>query len=105
MPYAVTHVETLHAGWTKLLRATVRFPDGRLVRREIEDHGAAVGVLPYDPDRRMAMLISQVRTPPLHAAGEATVLFTVGTTPDREHVWVAVAAPGAPFGTPTTLLA
>jgi nudix-type nucleoside diphosphatase (YffH/AdpP family) len=74
MPYAVTHVETLHAGWTKLLRATVRFPDGRLVRREVEDHGAAVAVLPYDPDRRVAMLISQFRTPPLHAAGEAAVL-------------------------------
>jgi 8-oxo-dGTP pyrophosphatase MutT (NUDIX family) len=74
MPYAITHVETLHAGWTKLLRATVRFPDGRLVRREVEDHGTAVGVLPYDPDRRVAMLISQFRTPPLHAAGEVTVL-------------------------------
>ena len=74
MPYAITHVETLHAGWTKLLRATVRFPDGRLVRREVEDHGAAVTVLPYDPDRGVAMLISQFRTPPLHAAGEVTVL-------------------------------
>ncbi len=74
MPYAITHVETLHAGWTKLLRATVRFPDGRLVRREMEDHGAAVAVLPYDPDRCVAMLISQFRTPPLHAAGEVIVL-------------------------------
>ena len=74
MTYAITRVETLYAGWTKLLRATVRFPDGRLVPREMEDHGAAGGVLPYDPDRRVAALISQFRTPPLHVAGLAAVL-------------------------------
>jgi hypothetical protein len=95
MPYAITHVETLHAGWTKLLRATVRFPDGRLVRREVEDHGTAVGVLPYDPDRRVAMLISQFRTPPLHAAGEVTVLeapaglLDEGISTERMHLFLA----------------
>lgn len=71
---AITGVETLHDGWTQILRATVRYPDGRLVRREMEHHGAAVGVLPYDPDRRVAMLISQIRAPPLHVANEAAVL-------------------------------
>jgi nudix-type nucleoside diphosphatase (YffH/AdpP family) len=46
----------------------------RDVRREIEHHGDAVAVLPFDPDRRVAMLVRQLRAPVLHAAGRASVL-------------------------------
>ena len=34
-------------------------------RREIEDHGRAVAVLPYDPDRGVALLVEVPRAPVL----------------------------------------
>lgn len=57
-----------YAGWTKLLVATVRLPDGRTAAREIEDHGEAICVLPYHPIRKTAVLVRQSRVPVLFAA-------------------------------------
>ena len=42
--------------------------------REIEDHGRATAVLPYDPTRRVALLVEQFRTPAFYAAGVTSVL-------------------------------
>ncbi|TMJ50944.1 MAG: NUDIX hydrolase [Alphaproteobacteria bacterium] len=67
----ITHVETVHSGWAKFLLAAVRLPDGRSFRREIEDHGTAACVLPYDPGRRTAVLVRQFRAPIYYAAREA----------------------------------
>lgn len=64
----IVNVETAYQGWGRYLIATIRLPDGRTMRREIEDHGAAVAVLPYDPERRTAMLVRQLRVPALYAA-------------------------------------
>jgi nudix-type nucleoside diphosphatase (YffH/AdpP family) len=69
MPHEIVALETVHDGWAKLFVATVRLPDGRTMKREIEDHGQAVTVLPYDPQRRTAMVIRQFRAPAFHAAG------------------------------------
>ena len=59
----------IYAGWSTFSVATVELPDGSRIRREIEDHGDAVAVLPYDPQRRVATLVRQLRAPLLHAAG------------------------------------
>jgi nudix-type nucleoside diphosphatase (YffH/AdpP family) len=67
--HEITAVETLHEGWGKLLRLTIRLPDGHSIKREVEDHGAAVSVLPYDPERRTAILVRQFRAPPFHVDG------------------------------------
>jgi nudix-type nucleoside diphosphatase (YffH/AdpP family) len=72
--HRIVGVETLHEGWGKLLLLRVELPDGHVLTREVEDHGAAVAVLPYDPERRRAMLVRQFRAPVFHAAGEAEVL-------------------------------
>lgn len=74
MPYAITGTKKVYQGWSDLLLATVRGPDGEEFGREIEDHGAAVGVLPYDPERRVAVLVRQFRAPVTHASGEADLL-------------------------------
>jgi nudix-type nucleoside diphosphatase (YffH/AdpP family) len=66
-----------YAGWTKLLVATVRLPDGRTIRREIEDHGEAVCVLPYHPIRKMAILVRQARLPVLYAANRQQTLEAI----------------------------
>ncbi|AWN41610.1 NUDIX hydrolase [Methylobacterium durans] len=60
---------TVHDGWSRFLVAEVAMPDGTPIKREIEDHGRAVGVLPYDPERRIAVLISQFRAPAFYADG------------------------------------
>lgn len=60
---------TVHEGWSTFSIARFRLPDGTVVNREIEDHGRAVGVLPYDPIRKVAVLISQFRPAVLLAGG------------------------------------
>ena len=74
MTYAIIGLEPRYQGWSNYYIATVRTPAGEDIRRELEDHGEAVAVLPYDPERRVAMLIRQYRTPVLHAAGRQDLL-------------------------------
>jgi nudix-type nucleoside diphosphatase (YffH/AdpP family) len=57
----IIEVETIYDGWSKCLLAHVRLEDGTIVKRQIEDHGNAVVVLAYDPERRCATLIRQSR--------------------------------------------
>ena len=59
------NTETIHQGWGRLLRVTARLEDGAEVQREVEDHGRAVAVLPFDPDRRTALLVRLLRMGPL----------------------------------------
>lgn len=61
MAVEIVRTELAHSGWTKLLIATIRLPRGQIVRREIEDHGTAVCVLPYNRERRTAILVRQFR--------------------------------------------
>lgn len=63
-----------HQRWSRLFVATIRLPDGQTVQRDVEDHGQAVAVLPFDPQRRTALLVRQFRAPPFYAAGEAEML-------------------------------
>lgn len=66
--------ETLYSGWLKLHRATLSGDDGESFVREIEDHGAGVAVLPYDPVRRTALLIRLPRAPVIWAGGPELML-------------------------------
>lgn len=74
MKAEILNLRTVHEGWSRFSIATVRLADGTVVERQIEDHGNAVGVLPYDPERRVATLVRELRVPPLLAAGEQTQL-------------------------------
>ena len=56
-------------GYIKLLKLRVRLPDGAEVDREVESHGDAATVLPYDPDRKVALVVSSPRLPILKATG------------------------------------
>lgn len=66
----IIKVEEKYHGWSRLLVASIKLPDGRTITREIEDHGSAACVLPYDPVRRTAIVIGQARAPAL-LAGQA----------------------------------
>ena len=74
MGYAIIDEKVLHDGWGRLLGLRIRLPDGEVIKREVEDHGNAICVLPYDPERRVAVLVRQFRAPVFHAAGEADLL-------------------------------
>jgi nudix-type nucleoside diphosphatase (YffH/AdpP family) len=74
MSVEIIEMEEKYRGWCRLLLARVRYPDGRIVSREIEDHGRAACVLPYDPVRRIALLVRQLRVPALYAGGDTAIL-------------------------------
>lgn len=69
MAVELREVETLYQGYSTLMMATLVAPDGSVIRREIEHHGDAVAVLPYDAGRRMAILVSLPRAPVIWAGG------------------------------------
>jgi nudix-type nucleoside diphosphatase (YffH/AdpP family) len=63
-----------HKRWSQMRIAELRLADGTTFLRDVEDHGDAVAVLPYDPARRVALLIRQFRTPPFVVVGDGTML-------------------------------
>ena len=73
----IIRTRTAHAGWSKLLVAAIRLPDGSTIEREIEEHGAAVCVLPYNAARRTAILVRQFRAAVLFAAKEGETLEAI----------------------------
>jgi nudix-type nucleoside diphosphatase (YffH/AdpP family) len=70
----IVRTDTVYEGWTSIRVVTIAFEDGVSVRREVEDHGSAVGVLPYDETRRVAIVIRQPRAPVLLAGGGEDVI-------------------------------
>lgn len=75
--HEIVRADTEYAGWTRLIVATIRLPDGRTIKREIEDHGAAMCVLPYNPQRKTAILVRQFRAPVLFAADQQETLEVI----------------------------
>ncbi|HEY2049453.1 MAG TPA: NUDIX domain-containing protein [Caulobacteraceae bacterium] len=61
--------ETVYAGYATLERVLVRMPDGEEVWREVQSHGHAVAVLPYDPARRVAYTVRLYRIPVMICGG------------------------------------
>lgn len=62
-----------YEGYTTLSRVTVE-TDGAQVCHEVEDHGDAVAVLPYDLHRGVGMLVRTRRVPVLTRTGDAGLL-------------------------------
>ena len=77
MKPVVVKLERTHKRWTTMSIATIRMPDGRILSRDVEDHGCAAAVLPYDPSRRTALLVEQLR---------AAQLVSVGATHSLEAI-------------------
>lgn len=74
--HRIDSVETVYQGWGRMLLATLVTPDGSRITRQIEDHGDAVAVLPYDAERGTVLLVRQSR-PPMLFRGETTPLYEV----------------------------
>jgi nudix-type nucleoside diphosphatase (YffH/AdpP family) len=81
----IASVKPLHEGWGRYLLVTAESPDGRRVRREVEDHGDAAGLLAYDSARGTALLVRQPRIPMLLATGEVETLEAAAGLIDGEE--------------------
>ena len=53
----------VYAGYLSIDRLTVRAADGAILTREIEHHGDAAVVLPYDAERRCVLVVRLFRAP------------------------------------------
>lgn len=80
-----------YKGYVTITIATLSGEDGVTHEREIEDHGRAVCVLPYDPARRVALLVRMPRAPVLFS-GVDEYLFEApaGMVDEGESPEVAV---------------
>ncbi len=56
----------IYDGWTRFLVLEVEGPDGQRVTKAVLDHGESACVLPYDSERRTALLVGQQRVPQLY---------------------------------------
>jgi nudix-type nucleoside diphosphatase (YffH/AdpP family) len=78
----------VYDGWMSVRRLSLRMPDGAIEERHVECHGSAVAVLPYDPDRSVALLVSMPRPPVMLDGGpdlfEAIAGRIEGAHPDDE---------------------
>jgi len=61
--------ENLSSGYIKVERLRLRLASGAEVIREVESHGDAVAVLPYDPARGCALVVRLFRAPLLESVG------------------------------------
>ncbi len=71
--------------------ATIRMPDGRILSRDVEDHGCAAAVLPYDPSRRTALLVEQLRAAQLVSVGATHSLEAIAGLVEGEDDLAATA--------------
>ena len=76
-PVEIVDREVVYSGWMTLCVASFRLADGRIMKREVLEHGRATSVLPYDAERRMAILVRQFRAPVYLAAGEPLLLEAI----------------------------
>jgi nudix-type nucleoside diphosphatase (YffH/AdpP family) len=74
MPAEILATSTLRDGWIRVLSVRMRLKAGVEVDREVEDHGRGVAVLPYDPTRRVALLVHLPRAAVLLADGQEELL-------------------------------
>src|SRR3954447_7048842 len=85
MPAEIIKLEQKYSGWCELYVARIRTPEGGIIKREVEDHGRAVCVLPYDPTHKRALVIRQLRAPVLYEGQQADIIEAIAGGIDGEE--------------------
>lgn len=62
-----------YTGYLTVERLRVKLADGTVVPRDIETHGDAAAVLPYDPERQCALVVRLFRAPVFCVTNEVIV--------------------------------
>ena len=70
----IVQQEVIYEGWGSYLKLKVALPDGVQVERQLDHHGDAAAVLPYDPERRTCVLARLWRIGSLFRGGPARLL-------------------------------
>lgn len=83
-PAEIVDRDVRYHGWLTLSILSVRMKDGRVTTREVVEHGQSASVLPYDPERRCAVVIRQLRAPVLWKTGETSLLEAIAGMVDAE---------------------
>jgi nudix-type nucleoside diphosphatase (YffH/AdpP family) len=76
-----------YTGYLKVETLTIRVGDGVEVDRQIESHGDVVAVLPYDPDRRVALTVELLRAPVFATTGQAVIEEACAGMIDGQDSW------------------
>jgi nudix-type nucleoside diphosphatase (YffH/AdpP family) len=84
MPDRILSVHSARRGWFDVLTLRVRLDSGEEIEREVVDHPSGAAVLPYDPERRVALLVSQAR-PPAMLEGEQRMLEVIAGALDGDE--------------------
>ena len=84
MPAKIVDVRPVYQGWATISIATVVAENGHTFERLMEDHGRGVCVLPYDPERKVAMLVSQFRAPVYATVAQTELLEVIAGLADGE---------------------
>ena len=79
----ILSVRTIFKGWINLLMLHVRLGEEE-VERPVVGHPSGAVVLPYDADRRVALLVRQTRPPVLHL-GEPQLLEAIAGALDGDE--------------------
>ncbi|MFT4254013.1 MAG: NUDIX hydrolase [Caulobacter sp.] len=67
-----------YSGWLRLHLLTLETAEGERFKRVVEDHGSAVAVLPFDPDRKVGVVVRLTRAPLLMKDAAAVVEAPAG---------------------------
>jgi nudix-type nucleoside diphosphatase (YffH/AdpP family) len=65
----ILECSTVYSGYLTIDALQVRLSDGSIVSREVERHGDAAAVLPYDRERCCALVVQLFRAPVFQEAG------------------------------------
>ncbi|HEY3636705.1 MAG TPA: NUDIX domain-containing protein [Rhizomicrobium sp.] len=84
MAHRVVKIRPVYEGWAKVSIATVLAGSGDTYERLIEDHGNGVCALPYDPERKLALMVRQFRAPVFTTAGRTNLLEAIAGLTDGE---------------------
>lgn len=77
--------KTVYSGWSRFLLLEVILGDGQQVLRQLEDHGEASAVLPYDAQRRTALLVRQPRVGPLFSGFDPNLVEAAAGIIDHDE--------------------
>jgi nudix-type nucleoside diphosphatase (YffH/AdpP family) len=81
----IVDVRPVYEGWAKISIATAELENGRRFERLMEDHGPGICVLPYDPTRKVAMLVRQFRAPVCATTGRTELVEAPAGLTDGEE--------------------
>jgi nudix-type nucleoside diphosphatase (YffH/AdpP family) len=80
----------VYSGYLSIERLKLQLADGATVWREVERHGDAVVVLPYDAQRRCALVVRLFRAPVFDVCGEVSLEEACAGMVEHEDVEAAV---------------